>query len=176
LVAKELLGPRGDPDEEVTERLLDRYLVGPLAPKNKLIRASEMDSLAEDGEGSVEDGATDDSAPPSDSLYPSSIGLTCTVAGDVHEILVIARWGRYARERSATLTTAQGNPTVVWTDGVRSQSQHRAWRAPDWGRCTEANGTQSDGAYPDWRFTKDRGPLCRLKRRPPDEEAARSFQ
>ena len=32
-----------------------------IAPKNKLIRAAEMDPLAEDGEGSVEDGATDDS-------------------------------------------------------------------------------------------------------------------
>lgn len=102
LVAKELLGPRGGPEEEVAEsHLQDRYLVGMLAPKNRLIRASEMDSLAEDGEGSVEDGATDDSALPADSLYPSSIGLTCTVQAEARQLLVTARWGRYLREKSA---------------------------------------------------------------------------
>ena len=100
LVAKELLGPRGGPDEEVTEsRLQDRYLVGMLAPKNKLIRAAEMDVLADDGDGSVEEGATDDSALPVDSLYPSSIGLTCTIHSEARQILVTARWGRYAREK-----------------------------------------------------------------------------
>lgn len=115
LVARELLGPRGGPDEEVTEnRLQDRYLVGMLAPKNKRIRVSEMDPLAEDGAGSVEDGTTDDSALPADSLFPSSIGLTCIVQGDAKEILVTGRWGRYAREKSETLTTPQGNPATVW--------------------------------------------------------------
>ncbi len=115
LVAKELLGPRGGPEEEVIDgRIQDRYLIGMLAPKNKFVRASEMDSLAEDGEGSVEDGATDDSALPTDTLYPSSIGLTCTVHGEATQLLVTARWGRYAREKSKTATTAQGNPTTVW--------------------------------------------------------------
>lgn len=115
LVAKELLGPRGGPDEEVTEgRLQDRYLVGMLAPKNKLIRAAEMDVLADDSEGSVEEGATDDSALPVDSLYPASIGLTCTIHSEARHILVTARWGRYTREKSETATTPQGNPTTVW--------------------------------------------------------------
>ncbi|MFM9971263.1 MAG: DISARM system helicase DrmA [Burkholderiales bacterium] len=115
LVAKELLGPRAGPDEEVLEtRLQDRYLIGMLAPKNKLIRASEMDTLADDSEGSVEEGATDDSALPADTLYPSSIGLTCTIYGEAKQILVTARWGRYTREKSETATTAQGNPTTVW--------------------------------------------------------------
>lgn len=114
LVEKELLGPRGGPDEEVTERLQDRYLVGMLAPRNKRIRAAEMDPLAEDGAGSVEDGATDDPALPADSLAPSSIGLTCTVAGSVESVVVTARWGRYKREKSETLVTEKGNPTTVW--------------------------------------------------------------
>lgn len=115
LVLKELLGPRGGPEEEVSEnRLQDRYLIGMLAPRNKRVRAAEMDTLAEDGEGSVEDGATDDSALPVDSLYPSSVGLTCTVDATVREIVVTARWGRYAREKSATAMTAQGNPATVW--------------------------------------------------------------
>jgi len=67
LVAKELFGPRGGPEEEATEdRVRDRYLVGMLAPKNKLLRAAEMDTLADDGDGTVEDGATDDSVPAVD--------------------------------------------------------------------------------------------------------------
>ena len=95
LVAKELLGPRGGPDEEVTEsRIQDRYLVGMLAPKNKLIRAAVMDVLAEDGEGSVDEGPTDDSAIPADSPYPCSIGLTCTVHSEAKKLLVTAHWGR----------------------------------------------------------------------------------
>ena len=115
LVLKELFGPRGGADEEVVEsRLQDRYLVGMLAPKNKVIRAAEMDTLADGSEGTVEDGATDDSALSADSLYPSSIGLTCTVHGEAKEILVTGRWGRYAREKSATATTEKGNPLTVW--------------------------------------------------------------
>lgn len=115
LVEKELLGPRGGPDEEVTEgRVQDRYLVGMLVPRNKRIRAAEMDPLAEDGAGSVEDGATDDSSLPADSLSPSSIGLTCTVAGSVESIVMIGRWGRYKREKSETLVTEKGNPLGVW--------------------------------------------------------------
>nr|MCU0937529.1 hypothetical protein [Gammaproteobacteria bacterium] len=67
LVLRDLLGPRQGPNEEVQEeRLQDRYLVGLLAPRNRRIRAAEMDALAEDGEGTVEDGTTDDSALPAD--------------------------------------------------------------------------------------------------------------
>ena len=49
LVAKELFGPRGGADKEVMEgRLQDRYPVRMLAPKNKLIRAAQMDLLAKE--------------------------------------------------------------------------------------------------------------------------------
>jgi hypothetical protein len=173
LVARELLGPRGGPDEEVTEgRIQDRYLVGMLAPKNKIVRASEMDSLAEDGEGSVDEGSTDDSALPADTLYPSSIGLTCTVQGEARQISVAARWGRYVREKSATATTPQGNPTTVWkrypmgnvgrvialAEGstkptamdpnqpeIFLQTQHRTRCPPRRRRCTAADRTEPDG-------------------------------
>lgn len=114
LVVKELLGPRGGPVEEFDERPRDRYLIGMLAAKNKLIPAAEMDALAEDGEASGEDGATDDTPPAADSLFPSSIGLTCTVDGQAEQLLVTARWRRYLGEKSETLTTEKGNPAVVW--------------------------------------------------------------
>jgi hypothetical protein len=115
LVAKELLGPRGGPEEEVTEsRVQERYLVGMLAPRNKVLKAAEMDALADDGGGTQEDGVSDDGSLPTDSLLPASIGLTFTVAGDVAEIVIAGRWGNYKRQKSTTLTTEKGNPTTVW--------------------------------------------------------------
>jgi hypothetical protein len=115
LVVKELLGPAGGPDEEVDEsRVSDRYLVGILAPRRTILRASESDSLASDGAGTVEDGNADDLALPMDSLAPAAIGLTCTVRGECVSLAVTPRWGRYARERSITLTTPSGNPKMVW--------------------------------------------------------------
>lgn len=115
LVVRELLGPAGGPIEEVDEnRVSDRYLVGILSPSHSAIRASESDSLAEDGSGAVEDGAPDDLALPMDSLAPAAIGLTCTLRSETTEISVTASWGRYSREKSNTVTTAAGNPKTVW--------------------------------------------------------------
>jgi hypothetical protein len=115
LVVKELLGPAGGPLEEVDEsRVSDRYLVGILAPRRTVVRAAESDSLASDGAGTVEDGNNDDLALPMDSLAPAAIGLTCTVKGGCTALSVTPSWGRYARERSDTLTTPTGNPKMVW--------------------------------------------------------------
>ncbi len=115
LVVKELLGPAGGPDEEVDEsRASDRYLVGILAPRRTVIRAAESEPLASDGAGTVEDGSADDLALPMDSLAPAAIGLTCTVQGECENLSVTASWGRYSRERSATITTPTGNPKMVW--------------------------------------------------------------
>jgi len=113
-LARENYCPHGGPDEELTEdRPRDRYLVGMLAPKNKLIRAAEMDSLAEDGEGSIEDGATDDSPPAADSLYPSSIGLTCTVNESATAVTCHCRWGRYFAREERHAHDRTGNPRRV---------------------------------------------------------------
>lgn len=115
LVMKDLLGPAAGPDEEVDEtRVSDRYLIGQLAPRRSVVRAAESDSLASDGAGTVEDGGADDLALPMDSLAPAAIGLTCTVDGACTQLAVTPRWGRYAREKSDTVTTAAGNPKTVW--------------------------------------------------------------
>lgn len=115
LVIKDLLGPAGGPDEEVDEpRVSDRYLVGTLAPKRTVVRAAESDTLASDGAGTVEDGNADDLALPIDSLAPAAIGLTCSVNGSATQLVVMPRWGRYAREKSTKATTEKGNPKAVW--------------------------------------------------------------
>ena len=92
--------------------------MGMLVPRNQRMKAGEMDSLAADGAGTVEDVNSDDVSISNDSLSPSSIGLSCTVAGDTRGLHVTARWGRYKREKSETLVTDKGNPLTV--EAVRS--------------------------------------------------------
>ena len=115
LVERELLGPRRGPNEEIVDGgAQDAYLVGMLAPRNRRLKAGEMDSLADNDVGTVEDGNSDDVSIPTDSLAPSSIGLSCTVAADTRTLLVTVSWGRYKREKSETLKSDHGNPLTVW--------------------------------------------------------------
>lgn len=115
-VFKELLGPAGGEDEEVDENsVLDRYLVGMLAPKRQLVRAGESDGLEVAGGESAEEGATDPSALPADTLFPSSFGLTFTVTSEAKSLRIRARWGHYERTHSQYLVNEEtGNPKMVW--------------------------------------------------------------
>jgi len=111
---RDLLGPAAGPDEELHERhVRDRYLVGTLAPKYQRINPEEQDTL-EVEEGADEDGLTDQSAPPPDSLFPSSLGLSCAVSSEVTRIRVTARWGRYARRPAAQLPEGADRPPLIW--------------------------------------------------------------
>ena len=117
LIAKDLLGPAGGADEELPRELgspRDRYLLGMLAPKAQRLRASENDVLAEDGDAGGEDGSADDAGLSTDSLMPSSIGLTAAVAGDAKALTVGAHWGQYLRVKSEAVTTPTGQPALVW--------------------------------------------------------------
>ena len=116
LVLNDLLGPAGGPEEEVNElRVSERYLVGMLAPKRQPITADAYEELAISGEEANEDGQTDTSAPPAESLLPSSFGLTFAVDGQTKALKITARWGRYSRVDSEVLTNPKtGNPQKVW--------------------------------------------------------------
>lgn len=102
----DLLGP-SEPDEEIDESPLTRYLVGMLAPFGTVVAAEEDDSLdsgagAEDVESdadyeSDQAGEADPGPPMSQALSPSSIGLSCLVSRDVERLLVSASWGDYRR-------------------------------------------------------------------------------
>lgn len=64
----------------------------------------------------VEDGNSDDVSIPTDSLTPSSIGLSCTVAGDTKTLLVTARWlrawpGHWHRMRSSPRSRSAAKTT-----------------------------------------------------------------
>ncbi len=115
LIFEDLLGPKGGPNEEIDEQNVgDRYLVGMLAPQRSLLDVNEADELPVAGHASEEDGKAEMTEPQTETLIPSSLGLTFSVSAEVTQIKVKACWGRYRRTDSETLTTESGNPQKVW--------------------------------------------------------------
>ncbi len=116
LIVADLLGPAGGPEEEVAERRVsERYATGMLAPRRqRLLPPEEFDELAVGGVGTSEDGTSDVSAPQNSSAFPSSLGMTFSVAGEAESIEITARWGLYRRAPSASLKGKDGNPLLVW--------------------------------------------------------------
>ena len=142
MAVKELQGPAQGDEEEVSERIRDRYLVGILAPRQRaedmplplfekpaLPPAEDDDVLEGDfppgeelgiegvGRGNLsgDDGPTELSAPMSKAVYPSSLGLSFCVPLDPTSLKVTARWGHYDKNPSEFLTNPKtGTPKRVW--------------------------------------------------------------
>jgi hypothetical protein len=126
LIAFELLGPKGGPDEEVAEsHVVDRYLVGMLAPPDTPLGQEQDTDEVGAGETAhdTENGTDAAVTPRPDTLFPSSMGMTFVVDGDQRAIRVSAEWGQYLREDSATLTTEAGNPKKVWVRHPRGAAE-----------------------------------------------------
>ncbi|MBE9044587.1 helicase [Pleurocapsales cyanobacterium LEGE 10410] len=127
-IFKDLLGPVGGAEEEIEERsVTDRYLVGLLAPqfrrkKNEpqedevpLEEESELqESLGIAGQNSPEEDSTQGSVPPPNTMFPSSMGMTFCVSGEVETIAIAAKWGKYEREKSQISFKEDGSPRQVW--------------------------------------------------------------
>ncbi|MDC1295005.1 DISARM system helicase DrmA [Myxococcota bacterium] len=115
LVLADLLGPFGGEDEEVDEtRVSDRYLLGMLAPRRQKVAMEEDEELANAGPNSPGEGSTESTTAPAESMFPSSMGMTFTVAAGVDSIQAQLSWGRYSRVESDELETDAGNPKKVW--------------------------------------------------------------
>ncbi|MCC6899954.1 MAG: hypothetical protein IT377_13320 [Polyangiaceae bacterium] len=114
-VIADLLGPAGGPEEEIVEgSVRDRYLVGMLAPRRVRIEPEQVDGVeAEEGSGS-DDGTSDASTVSAPTMFPSAIGLSFVVGTGAPPLRVTARWGRYQRLPSETVTTETGKPRLVW--------------------------------------------------------------
>jgi hypothetical protein len=94
LQAALLLDPAGGPEEEVDEnRIIDRDLLGLLAPKRQPISAGEFDELAVGGDEPSEDRTTDGGAPQATTMFPSSYGLTFSIDVGAGAIQIAARRG-----------------------------------------------------------------------------------
>lgn len=135
----DLLGPANGPYEEVVGMSVrDRYLVGKLAPK--IPSEDELPPVA--GESEIDDEeltGNDDHIPNSkkasynlagdeedepekeldasknQSLVPSSLGFTFCLDGNVEEIELEVRWGRYRRGPSEHAESeATGKPLRAW--------------------------------------------------------------
>jgi hypothetical protein len=139
-VLKDLLGPVNGAEEEVDEdSVSDRYLVGLLAPQKrrqmaeiseKSIAIEELeaaafrevdcqqteffDELAVVGKGTAEEGTTEVSIPPAESMFPSSFGMTFCVSSEAKALTITVGWGQYNRKKSATITKKDDTPKMVW--------------------------------------------------------------
>jgi hypothetical protein len=73
------------------------------------------DDLALGGRDTTQDGTTDQAPAQDKALFPSSFGMTFSVNRGTREIIVLASWGQYLREKSEYLISEKtGNPRLVW--------------------------------------------------------------
>jgi hypothetical protein len=120
MVVRDLLGPAGGPEEELSkdeDRVRERYLVGMLAPRAFAVEAAAMDEVGTAGTDDVEVGATDISAPSTDTMFPSSMGMSFVVEPEAKEILIKTEWGRYRRTPSSVQKQKDGSPALIWKRG-----------------------------------------------------------
>jgi hypothetical protein len=125
-VHDDLLGPANGPGEEVVGMSVrDRYLVGKLAPKDTHLEPDQDEDLG--GGDDDDEGVKEVDASKTQTLVPSSFGLTFCIAGDAEVIEIKALWGRYERRNSETATRKDtGKPEKAWK------------RIPSGGRATVA--------------------------------------
>ena len=123
LVVRQLLGPYDGAEEELPGQVRYRYLVGRLAPRRTTDTKERVttESVTEpsqygDAEAGLdsEDGQVEAPITSSDSLMPSSIGLSFAVTDAVSQIEVTAEWGYYRPDKSDQETTKTGRPKIVW--------------------------------------------------------------
>lgn len=123
LVVRQLLGPYDGEEEELPGQVRYRYLVGRLAPRRRAdskervtiesVTEPSQYGDAEAGQDS-EEGQVDAPITTSDSLMPSSIGLSFAVTEATTQIQVTVEWGYYRPGKSEKKTTRTGRLKSVW--------------------------------------------------------------
>jgi Helicase conserved C-terminal domain len=115
-ILNDLLGPAAGDEEEVFENNVnDRYLVGMLAPKQNSFELPEADDeYAIAGDDTSPDGKVEADVPIAHTMFPSSLGITFSVRGDINHISVQGGWGQYERVRSKTVVQTEGKGQLCW--------------------------------------------------------------
>lgn len=119
LIARDLLGPWGGPEEEFAPRARgprDRYLVGMLGPRpattstrTEADRQPDTDSgVYGDGEAELPEVFTPQNL---GRMWASSMGTSFQVALDTDVVAVDIEWGQYGSEQ---ITTEDGKKATVW--------------------------------------------------------------
>ncbi len=117
MVVRDLLGPAGGPDEELSQQedhAYQRYLVGMLAPQDQEIAGGELDELATGDGDEGEEGSPESGVPAGGAYFPSSMGISFVVAEEARQIVVEAEWGQYLRVKSDTQVKSDGSAASVW--------------------------------------------------------------
>ncbi|MEQ9485699.1 DISARM system helicase DrmA [Coleofasciculus sp. F4-SAH-05] len=130
-ILNDLLGPVNGETEEIEESSVsDRYLIGLLAPlhRNKTPeeKPEQQDELTVADKGNTEEGTTEATIPPSETMFPSSFGMTFCVSGAAEQLQITAKWGTYKKEKSQLSFKEDGTPKQIWKrypmQGVRIQN------------------------------------------------------
>ena len=136
-IYKDLLGPVGGEDEEIDEmNVSDRYLVGLLAPqiRNKKAQSNTEEIPTEDSPeqqdelgvamaGNAEEGSNENSVPPTNTMFPSSMGMSFCVAEDAKSLKITAEWGQYERQKGEFSFKEDGTAKTIWKRYPRKGSK-----------------------------------------------------
>jgi hypothetical protein len=168
MVAADLLGPAAGPEEEIgdeAQNVRDRYILGVLAPRQRVEKDESEpggDELAQGGGSDGDDGSADTGAPQKGTMFPSSLGFTFHVAGEAASLTLRAFWGRYERVKSHVLITEKGDPKTVWRRipvEARMTLPLVKGRIESWSPCEECPDVKVQGIIrrkegePDWTVT-----------------------
>lgn len=66
------------------------------------------------GKGTVEEGTTEVSVPPAETMFLSSFGMTFCVSCAAKVLQINAGWGQYKRTKNETITKKDDIPKMVW--------------------------------------------------------------
>jgi hypothetical protein len=117
LVIGDLHGPAGGELEQIPGRgrVSERYITGLLAPRQSLAfdpeRTERSTAVGGSHVASDDSGSDDSEAAAKPTLFPSSLGVSCTVAGGTEALLLTASWGRYTKQEA---TQGGGEEPTVW--------------------------------------------------------------
>ena len=121
ILARDLLGPWGGPEEELTpgSNPRERYLVGVLGPKDAEIEPEITDmglgDGTDDGDAEPREVAPLLSAQAGGRIWASSMGLSFCVPEQVTSVLVTAEWGHYSKAESEQYLRKDGaGGRLVW--------------------------------------------------------------
>ena len=138
----DLLGPEA-PDETLHQSPATRYLVGMLAPRGTGVSPSEdeHDDVAE-GDGNDTAGPSEGRHNVSQSLAPSSIGLSFIVGNEVELVDAVATWGEYEKVERAGDEVDPTESTDIDPDGDPEESARSRRKEYDWVRTPIRMSTQ----------------------------------
>jgi Helicase conserved C-terminal domain len=120
LVERDLLGPWDGPHEEFPPRAagpLERYLVGRLGPRHAPGTTLDAADEVPDAELAGDTDPSDAELPElltmqnAGRMWASSMGLSCTVAGNVNVLSVTVTWGQYGKSQ---ILDDQGKTRTTW--------------------------------------------------------------